>query len=178
MRAPIWSAQSTETTLPLSMYFLLFGVMWLIVYANQLLHITNTILQKDISLREGSTSCWRMFQINVLDFNDIYTRAVWKFLGLTLFLRVGTLWSFLQRFTHSSKTCCRPFAASFRRIVEQAILTSWSLQARSSLFMVSLHRLHRLDGWVAGSLIYFFQVEHRIQSRNTPLRKYLVTPPS
>jgi hypothetical protein len=31
---------------------------------------------------------------------------------------------FLQRFTHFSKTCCRPFAASFRRIVEQAVLTS------------------------------------------------------
>jgi hypothetical protein len=31
---------------------------------------------------------------------------------------------FLQRSTHFSKTCCRPFAASFRRIVEQAVLTS------------------------------------------------------
>jgi hypothetical protein len=30
---------------------------------------------------------------------------------------------FLQRSTHFSKTCCRPFAASFRRIVEQAVLT-------------------------------------------------------
>jgi hypothetical protein len=29
---------------------------------------------------------------------------------------------FLQRSTHFSKTCCRPFAASFRRIVEQAEL--------------------------------------------------------
>jgi hypothetical protein len=26
---------------------------------------------------------------------------------------------FLQRFTHFSKTCCKPFAASFRRIVKQ-----------------------------------------------------------
>jgi hypothetical protein len=31
---------------------------------------------------------------------------------------------FLQRSTHFSKTCCTPFAASFRRIVEQAVLTS------------------------------------------------------
>jgi hypothetical protein len=31
---------------------------------------------------------------------------------------------FLQRSTHFSKTCCRPFAASFGRIVEQAVLTS------------------------------------------------------
>jgi hypothetical protein len=30
---------------------------------------------------------------------------------------------FLQRSTHFSKTCCRPFAASFRRRVEQAVLT-------------------------------------------------------
>jgi hypothetical protein len=30
---------------------------------------------------------------------------------------------FLQRSTHFSKTCCRPFARSFRRIVEQAVLT-------------------------------------------------------
>jgi hypothetical protein len=30
---------------------------------------------------------------------------------------------FLQRSTHFSKMCCRPFAASFRRIVEQAVLT-------------------------------------------------------
>jgi hypothetical protein len=29
---------------------------------------------------------------------------------------------FLQRSTHFSKTCCRPFAASFGRIVEQAVL--------------------------------------------------------
>jgi hypothetical protein len=30
---------------------------------------------------------------------------------------------FLRRSTHFSKTCCRQFAASFRRIVEQAVLT-------------------------------------------------------
>jgi hypothetical protein len=31
---------------------------------------------------------------------------------------------FLQRSTHFSKTCCRPLAANFRRIVEQTVLTS------------------------------------------------------
>jgi hypothetical protein len=30
---------------------------------------------------------------------------------------------FLQRSIHFSKTCCRPFAASFRRIVKQAVVT-------------------------------------------------------
>jgi hypothetical protein len=30
---------------------------------------------------------------------------------------------FSQRSTHFSKTCCKPFTASFRRIVEQAVLT-------------------------------------------------------
>jgi hypothetical protein len=30
---------------------------------------------------------------------------------------------FLQRYTHFSRTCCRPFDANFRRVVEQAVLT-------------------------------------------------------
>jgi hypothetical protein len=60
---------------------------------------------------------------------------------------------FFQRSTHFSKTCCRPFAANFRRIVEQArfvfhVRFSVSkalppLENRSSL-VASLHRLH---GW-------------------------------
>jgi hypothetical protein len=78
---------------------------------------------------------WRIAQ-----WRYAYTRIVWKIRGLTLLLRIGPLrrWSdglfsrylhwqamrFLQRSTHLSKTCCRPFAASFRRIVEQAVLTS------------------------------------------------------
>jgi hypothetical protein len=85
---------------------------------------------------------------------------------------------FSQRSTHFQKTCCRPFAASFRRIVEQAVLTirvrfsiSKSASTTCTPQLVSLHRLHGLDGWVAG---------FRIQSHNTdaPLRKYLVAPPS
>jgi hypothetical protein len=31
---------------------------------------------------------------------------------------------FFQRSTYFSKVCCKPFAASFRRIVEQAVVTS------------------------------------------------------
>jgi hypothetical protein len=57
-----------------------------------------------------------------------YTRVVRKVRELTLLLRVGTLWrsgdglffeillcqamNFLQRYTHFSKTCCRPLIAS------------------------------------------------------------------
>jgi hypothetical protein len=71
--------------------------------------------------------------------NLLDTRAVWKVRELTLWLRVKTLWRcgdglfskypslqamhFLQRSTHFSKACCRPFAANFR-IMEQAVLTS------------------------------------------------------
>jgi hypothetical protein len=80
---------------------------------------------------------------------------------------------FLQHSIHFLKTCCRPFAWSFSRIVEQVVLTSWSLQAQSSLFVVSLHHLHRLDGWVVGFLIHFLQAKHRLQLCNTPLRKCL-----
>jgi hypothetical protein len=62
---------------------------------------------------------------------------------------------FLQCSTHFLKTCCRLFATSFRRIVEQVVLTSWALWAQSSLFMVSLC-LCRLGRWVVGFLIHFF----------------------
>jgi hypothetical protein len=62
----------------------------------------------------------------------------------------------LERSTPFSKTCCWPFAANFRRILEQVVLTSWSLRAQSSLFIVTLHRLHRFDGCVVGFLIHFF----------------------
>jgi hypothetical protein len=35
---------------------------------------------------------------------------------------------FLQLSTHFSKSCCKPFAENFRRIVEQAVLTSCSFR--------------------------------------------------
>jgi hypothetical protein len=83
---------------------------------------------------------------------------------------------FLQRSTHFSKTSWRPFAASFRRIVEQAVFLP-----RSSLFVVGKAQksrgaragLHRLHGWVVAFLIHFSQAEYRIQSPNpdAPLRK-------
>jgi hypothetical protein len=40
---------------------------------------------------------------------------------------------FLQRSIHFSKTCCRPFAASFRMIMEQAVLTYEVHLSRSCL---------------------------------------------
>jgi hypothetical protein len=85
---------------------------------------------------------------------------------------------FIHHSIHFLKSCCRPFDTSFRRIVEQAVFLP-----RSSLFMVwksqkshgSRSGFHRLDGWVVGFLIHFFQAEHRIQSLNAdaPLRKQL-----
>jgi hypothetical protein len=60
---------------------------------------------------------------------------------------------FLQRFTHFSKMCCSSFAASFGRIMEQAVLTFHVRFSVPKAFpplekpqLVSLHRLHRLDG--------------------------------
>jgi hypothetical protein len=35
---------------------------------------------------------------------------------------------FLERSTHFSKTCCRPFAASFRRTVEEVVLSPRTFQ--------------------------------------------------
>jgi hypothetical protein len=82
----------------------------------------------------------------------IYTRAVVKFVDSSSYYSESKLcggakyvpWQtmhFLQRSTHFSKTCCRPFAASFKRIVEQA------LPLRGSPFTFvspSLKRFHHL----------------------------------
>jgi hypothetical protein len=52
---------------------------------------------------------------------------------------------FLQRSTHFSKTCCRPFAASFRRTVEQATVLGLPLRGSSFTFVSpSLKRFHHL----------------------------------
>jgi hypothetical protein len=74
---------------------------------------------------------------------------------------------FLQCSTHFSKTCCRQFVASFRRMVEEAVLTCRSHRARSSLIIFSLHRLHRLDGWVVG---FQNSIAQRWRSSNENLR--------
>jgi hypothetical protein len=82
----------------------------------------------------------------------------------------------LQRSTHFSKTCCRPFAESFKRLVEQAVLTfhgrfsvSKALppleNRRSSHCIVSM--LDELQG---------FKIQYR--NADAPLRKYLVAPTS
>jgi hypothetical protein len=108
---------------------------------------------------------------------------LWK-RGDGIFFEVPPLQAmhFLQSSTHFSKTCCRPFAASFRRILEQAVYLP-----RSSIFVVekapkshgAISGLHRLDGRVGGFLIHFFQAEHKIQSpkANAPLNKYLLRHP-
>jgi hypothetical protein len=79
--------------------------------------------------------------------------------GLILLFRLGILrrcgdslffeylpWQamhFLQRSTHFSKTCYRPFVACFKGIVEQAIFLP-----RSSLFMVGkAQKSHRGEIW-------------------------------
>jgi hypothetical protein len=79
---------------------------------------------------------------------------------------------FLQRSTHFSKRCCRPSAASFRRIVEHFTFISPSLKPlpqlenrSSSHCIISIGFMDEFQGF-------------RIQSRNAdaPLRKYLVAP--
>jgi len=111
------------------------------------------------------------------------TRAVCKICGLTLLLRVRTLWrcddglffevpplasnALLTAFHPLLETCYRPFAAVFRRIVEQAVFLP-----RSTIFMAGKAQkshgarfgLHRPDGWVVEFVIHFFKAEHRIQS--------------
>jgi hypothetical protein len=85
---------------------------------------------------------------------------------------------FLKWSIHFSKTCCGPFAASFRRIVEQAVFT---FHVRFSVSKA----LPPLENRSSSHCIVFIGLmdelqSFRIQSRNadTRLRKYLVAPPS
>jgi hypothetical protein len=84
---------------------------------------------------------------------------------------------FLQRSTHFSKTYCRPFAATFRRIVEQAVLNLHvrfsvskqlpTLENRSSSHcIVSIGLMDELWGFTIQS-----------PDDDAPLKKYLVAPP-
>jgi hypothetical protein len=109
-------------------------------------------------------------------------RAVRKVCGLnamTTSLLKYLAWQamhFLQCSTHFSKTCCRPFATSFRRIVERAVFLP-----QNSLFMVGKAQKshgvrsgpHRLDGCIVRFLVCFLQPKCRIHLHNTdtPLRK-------
>jgi hypothetical protein len=84
----------------------------------------------------------------------------------------------LQRSTHISKTCCRSFAASFRRIVEQAVLT---FHVRFSVSKALPPLENRSSSHCIVSTGLMDEVwGFRIHSRNAdvPLRKYLVVPPS
>jgi hypothetical protein len=64
--------------------------------------------------------------------------------------------------------------------LSRSFILLWSASTAWKPQLFSLHLLHRLDGWVIGFPINFFQAKHRIQSRNAdaPLMKYLVAPPS
>jgi hypothetical protein len=122
-------------------------------------NVTPTLLYTNFSV-----TSWGFSKLRCLSKKKLlhYTRANSKIRGLTLLLRVGTSWRcgdrlysevpslasdhFLQSSTHLSKTYCRPFATSFRRIVQQAVLTSWC-------------------GWKGGHLRI-----HWISSRGRPTR--------
>jgi hypothetical protein len=80
---------------------------------------------------------------------------------------------FLKRSTHFLKTC--------RKLQEDSGTGDFDLLITLKPQLISLLRLHRLDGRIVGFPIHFSQTKHRIQSRNAdaPLRRYdLVAPPS
>jgi hypothetical protein len=107
--------------------------------------------------------------------------AVWKVRGLTLLLRVGTLWrcgdSLFFRSTFLDKRCTSYNAPPTSR---KRAADRWSLRnflPRSSLFMVGkAHKLHETRSGLYGGCsngvppIHFFQTEHRIQFRSRPMR--------
>jgi hypothetical protein len=64
---------------------------------------------------------------------------------------------FLQRSTPCSKTCCRPFAASFRRIVEQAMLTSWYGWKSPEIAWGEI--------WTLWRMFYWSSIDPRVPSR-------------
>jgi hypothetical protein len=83
---------------------------------------------------------------------------------------------FLQS-SHFSKTCSGPFAASLRRIVEQAVLT-FHVRFSVSKALPPLEKRSSSNCIVSIGLMYELQ-GFKIQSRNAdaPLRKHLVAPP-
>jgi hypothetical protein len=59
--------------------------------------------------------------------------------------------NFLQRSTHFSKMCCRPFAKSFRRIVEQTVLTFDYFEV-SKFLLKRFHHLKTVARLITSSL--------------------------
>jgi hypothetical protein len=111
-------------------------------------------------------------------FGYLYTRAVCKVLGLTLLVRVGTLWRwddglsfevppwqamhFLQLSTHFSKTCCRPLITS-KFLASELHFHCWKSPeiAWGEIWTI---------WWCSNGVtpIHSFQVEHRIQFKSRP----------
>jgi hypothetical protein len=106
-----------------------------------------------------------------------YTRAVWKFRGLTLLLWAGTLYRcgdglFFEVPPLASDARLTTLLTSRKRAGDR-----WSLRnflPRSSLFMVG--KAQKSHGERSGGCyngvppIHFFQTEHRIQFRSRPMR--------
>jgi hypothetical protein len=102
-----------------------------------------------------------------------FTRVVWKLRGLTLLLRVGTLWrcgdglffELLPLASDALLTTLHPLLANVlqtvcRKLQEDSGTGGFDLsrlilrlQSASTIWkpqFISLHRLHRLDGWTVG----------------------------
>jgi hypothetical protein len=85
---------------------------------------------------------------------------------------------FLQRSTSFSKKCCRPFAASFRRIVEQAVST---FHVRSSVPKALPPLGNRRSSHCIvsiGLMDEFYRLRIESRKADAPLRKYLFALPS
>jgi hypothetical protein len=69
--------------------------------------------------------------------------------GDGLFFEIPPLASdaILQRSTHFSKTCCRPFAAVFRRIVEQVVLSPRTFQTALIVARIKGKRFPLAKSW-------------------------------
>jgi hypothetical protein len=104
----------------------------------------------------------------------IYTEAIWQVRWLILLLRVGTVWRCGDGPPLASDallTTLHPLLENVqhtvcRKLQEDSGTGSFDVLTTLKTAARPLHCLHRLDGWVVGFLIHFFQVEHRIQSRN------------
>jgi hypothetical protein len=114
---------------------------------------------------------------------SVNTRAVCKVRGLTLLLRVWTLWrcddGLLFRSTSPGKRCtfCNAAPTSPKTCCRPLITSKFLVSARSFLFMiVKVHKSHGARSGLYGGCsngvppIHFFQAEHRIQFRSRPMR--------